>query len=91
MFKWITKRKIIFVKFIIKYLKCKLHLMRVHIVDHNQTWVLLTGVHLSLFSGDRFFQAALQFTVTMIFYFMSRQTSLQHLLVITGRGLTDCM
>lgn len=63
-FKWIANRKIRFVKCIIKYLKCKLHLMRVFIVDHNHTWVLLTDVHLSLFRGSKFFQAALQFTVT---------------------------
>lgn len=63
--------------------------MKVCIVDHNHTWVLVTDVHLSLFSGDKFFQAGLQFTVTIIFYFRASQTSLQHLLLMTGRGLTD--
>lgn len=72
-------RKIRFVKFIIKYLKCKLHLMKACIVDHNHTWVLSTDVHFSLFSGDKFFQAALQFAVT-IFCYRASQTSSQHLL-----------
>lgn len=38
----------------------------------------LTDVHLSLFRGDKFFQAAFQFTVTIIFYFRTSQTSLNH-------------
>lgn len=63
--------------------------MRAHIVDHNHTWVLLTDVRLLLFSGDKFFQAALQFTVTVIFYFRASQTSLRYLLLMAGRGLTS--
>lgn len=36
-----------------------------------------------------FFQAALQFTVTVIFYFRASQTSLRYLLLMAGRGLTS--
>lgn len=52
-------------------------------MDHNHTWVLLTDVHLSLFSGDKFSQAAFQ-----LFWC---QASLRYLLLMTGRGLIDCM